>query len=189
MSAETRRYDLMRDPERLGPAILKGLEAMVAWLDVRPGWRMYEIGSYAGESAEVFARSFSEVHCVDPWSDLTMFGVHDAAWVEKDFDQRTRPLKNVTKHKCTSREAAKEVPDLSLDFVYVDAMHDMISVMRDLSLWWPKVRPGRCIGGHDHMPNYFAWTDVAEAVDQFFHGRLPQVFPDSSWVMVKPEEA
>ena len=38
--------------------------------------------------------------------------------------------------------AAAEVHDASLDFIYVDARHDECGVAEDLAVWWPKLREG-----------------------------------------------
>jgi predicted O-methyltransferase YrrM len=176
--------DLMRDEYRLGPGILSGLVAMCDSLCVEESGRlMYEIGSYVGESAVVFARFFREVHCVDPWKDMDYYGSTDAE-VEAAFDERVRRFPNIIKHKMTSVEASATVPDLTLDFVYIDGRHELPFVMEDLEAWWPKVRVGGAIGGHDYLPYDFAWTEVSKAVDSYFN-RLIQVFPDSSWLVRK----
>jgi hypothetical protein len=181
-------FDLMRDEARMGPTIRKGLEAMCYRLHVAlgPGSKvMYEIGSYAGESAEIFARFFAEVHCVDPWSDLAYFGVEMSEEVEREFDRRVGPFGNVFKHRGTSAQWVPQVADLSLDFVYIDALHDYHSVLQDIGGWWPKVKVGGWIGGHDYVPQNIEWSRVMEAVDKFFGGSLPEVFPDSSWLIRK----
>ena len=46
---------------------------------------------------------------------------------------------------------AAGVRDGALDFVYVDARHDRQGVAEDLRLWWPKVRPGGLVCGHDFV--------------------------------------
>ena len=46
-------------------------------------------------------------------------------------------------------EAAKEVADESLDFVFIDADHSYMGVMRDVGAWAPKVKKGGMIIGHD----------------------------------------
>ena len=171
--------NLMRDPGRMGPFILAGLEEMCRNLPLRGV--MYEVGSYAGESAEVFARFFAEVHCVDPWEGKLYHSEGDGE-VEREFDRRTRGLR-IVKHKGRSVDVAKGVADASLDFVYIDADHSLDAVLADLSAWLPKVRAGGVIGGHDFLPPDFQWTDVARAVERFFHGALPTVYPDTSWVM------
>lgn len=45
---------------------------------------------------------------------------------------------------------SEEHDDLSLDFAYVDARHDFKAVLEDLEAWYPKVRYGGIIAGHDH---------------------------------------
>ena len=185
---EVRVFDLMRDEARLGPTIRKGLEAMCVSICAkvprpeRDHLVMYEVGSYAGESAEIFARYFSEVHCVDPWEEMEWYGIRNAEDVEAEFDRRTAALVNVHKHKATSLEWAAKVQAESIDFVYVDAMHDKESVLADLAAWAPKVRKRGWIGGHDYLPQNVGWSQVMVAVDELFGGRLPEVFPDSSWL-------
>ena len=46
-------------------------------------------------------------------------------------------------------EAAKDVADESLDFVFIDADHSYMGVMRDVGAWAPKVKKGGMIIGHD----------------------------------------
>ena len=50
-----------------------------------------------------------------------------------------------------SVEAAKDVPDESLDWVYIDANHSYHAVCEDLQAWYPKVRSGGLISGHDFV--------------------------------------
>eukprot|EP01065_Artemidia_motanka_P024703 TRINITY_DN29604_c0_g1_i1.p1 TRINITY_DN29604_c0_g1~~TRINITY_DN29604_c0_g1_i1.p1 ORF type:complete len:371 (+),score=131.97 TRINITY_DN29604_c0_g1_i1:55-1113(+) len=46
---------------------------------------------------------------------------------------------------------AAKMADKSLDFIYIDARHDYISVLEDLRAWWPKCRPGGLFAGHDFI--------------------------------------
>jgi predicted O-methyltransferase YrrM len=48
-------------------------------------------------------------------------------------------------------EAAAYFADESVDFVYVDARHDYTSVKQDLETWWPKVKRGGILAGHDYV--------------------------------------
>ena len=48
-----------------------------------------------------------------------------------------------------SVEASKDFADESIDFVYIDANHSYASVESDILAWFPKVRVGGIIGGHD----------------------------------------
>ena len=47
-----------------------------------------------------------------------------------------------------SENAYKKIPD-NLDFVYIDGNHRYDIVMKDIELYYPKVKPGGIIGGHD----------------------------------------
>ena len=80
--------------------------------------------------------------------------------------------------------------DGSLDFVYIDGLHDFGSVKQDIAAWWPKVKVGGFIGGHDYhdvlMNSDF---QVKMAVQAFLseHDITTEVhlFADTSWVVRK----
>jgi hypothetical protein len=78
----------------------------------------------------------------------------------------------------TSLEAARRVDDRTLDFVYLDARHDYDSVKEDLEAWFPKVRPGGIVAGHDYADGSFPSGEfgVKRAVDEFFAGLGLPVF-------------
>ncbi len=99
--------------------------------------------------------------------------------------------------RMTSLEAAALIPDGSLDFAYIDARHDYPSVLEDLEAWFPKVKPGGILAGHDYADIDFGRTDfgVKSAVDEFFAARgIPvhctdgpsavELFP--SWIVEVP---
>ena len=65
-----------------------------------------------------------------------------------------------------SEQAADQVMDESLDFVFIDAQHDYHSVINDIGLWAPKVKPGGLISGHDYNHNKF--PGVVEAVHECY---------------------
>lgn len=66
-------------------------------------------------------------------------------------------------HKKESREAAKEIEDKSLDFVYIDAEHDYDNVKQDLHTWVLKVKDNGVLCGHD----YSNIEGCKRAVDEF----------------------
>lgn len=51
--------------------------------------------------------------------------------------------------RMSSKDAAAELQDDSFDFVFIDADHSMKAVLNDLDNYWPKVRSGGIIAGHD----------------------------------------
>ena len=70
-----------------------------------------------------------------------------------------------------SLEAAKTIPDGSLDFVFIDADHSYEGASADISAWHTKVKPGGWLCGHDYWlvpdPSQ-SWTQGPKrAVDEF----------------------
>ena len=53
--------------------------------------------------------------------------------------------------ECSRPEAASLFENGSLDFVFLDADHSFESVWQDLSVWYPKVRIGGILAGHDFL--------------------------------------
>lgn len=69
-----------------------------------------------------------------------------------------------------SWEILEQLPELSLDWAYIDAAHDYASVARDLEACRTRIKPDGFIAGHD----YTAWSNngmsrfgVVEAVNGF----------------------
>jgi SAM-dependent methyltransferase len=50
--------------------------------------------------------------------------------------------------------AADEFADESVDLVFLDADHTYEGVKADLAAWYPKVKPGGLLAGHDLCGNY-----------------------------------
>lgn len=68
-----------------------------------------------------------------------------------------------------SHKAVSDVPDGLLDFVFIDANHSYPHVRQDIKLWYPKVRKGGLVSGHDYntdRPKRF--SGVIKAVKQYF---------------------
>lgn len=76
---------------------------------------------------------------------------------------RAQGYPRATVYVSDSVEAAAEVEDGSLDFVFVDADHSTEGVLRDVRAWAPKVREGGWILGHDEQ-----WPSVQRALHELF---------------------
>lgn len=72
--------------------------------------------------------------------------------------------------KMPSVEAARQINDGSMDFVFLDADHSCEGVRADIEAWLPKVRKGGWIGGHDYASDHpdYDFTGVKRAVDEAF---------------------
>lgn len=85
----------------------------------------------------------------------------------------------------TSVQASRQFDDESLDFVFIDADHEYESVKADIAAWWPKVKPGGILAGHDFAPEF---PGVEQAVREFFNKDLKwgsissvELVPPRSW--------
>jgi hypothetical protein len=108
-------------------------------------------------------------------------------------------FKNLTPHldkivfiTRSSTLAVKLFADDFFDFVYIDGNHNYDSVKQDISIWFPKVKKGGILGGHDFDVRNIERQDVTEAVKDFtkennleymvFLGGQPQF---SDWVIIR----
>ena len=72
--------------------------------------------------------------------------------------------------KGDSVEVSSRYEDESLDFVFIDGDHSYDGVTRDIKAYWPKVRIGGIISGHDYEG---AWVECKKAVNDFFPTKKP----------------
>jgi predicted O-methyltransferase YrrM len=140
---------------------------------------MAEIGTFAGEGAEILTRSgrVRLLLCIAPWSDSldTYPPAEFMADAECRFDRRR--LSNVLKLKMTSTQAARCIADGSLDVVYIDGDHRYDSVRDDLAAFMPKLRPGGWMAGHDYDT-----PGVTVALFGMFSREPDEVYGDGTWV-------
>jgi hypothetical protein len=166
----------------------------------RSGAVFVEIGAYLGRSTAYLASRILRsgkrirVYVVDLWDGwfwnddrqaLPMNEGTDVFWHfmrnmrQQGLDEVLCPL------KMSSDKAALLFDDASLDFVFVDGDHGYEAVKRDLHGWFPKVKPGGVLAGHDYINNDF--PGVRKAADEFFFDlQLPMKENGTSFVVHKP---
>jgi hypothetical protein len=149
------------------------------------GWRRgAELGVWYGETL---------FRLLDGLPDLFLIGVDD--WRDNPRnvhhkDQNANRLSVYAKQKTypdrseilemTTLQAARLVPDNSLDFVFIDADHRYESVKSDIIDWLPKVKQGGFVTGHDYdMP------DVKKAVDELLGEVECPEYSDETWTWRK----
>lgn len=85
-----------------------------------------------------------------------------------------------------SKRAAKLFPPGGVDFCFIDGDHSYASVMDDLAAWWPKIKPGGSLAGHDYRQTAPWLIDVTRAVHDFFGVReATHPLAATCWVMKK----
>ena len=128
-----------------------------------------EIGVLRGDYSFVFCRTIQnlKLYCVDPWYNWNRIK-NPIPKMEAAYHHCKRRLSqyDVELMRMTSEDASKLIPDGSLDFVYIDGMHDYKNVLLDITLWYPKVRVGGIVSGHDYI-DIPPCVGILEAVKEF----------------------
>ena len=133
-----------------------------------------EVGVWQGKSACYMAVEIInsgkkiKFDCVDTWDFVETSKEFSKEQFNGLYDKFLNNIKPVREHinvvRSLSWEAANNYTDNSLDFVFIDAAHDYDSVTKDIFAWYPKIKIGGTIAGHDYAPG----VGVYDAVNDFF---------------------
>lgn len=118
-----------------------------------------EVGSFKGEYAKEMLKVWTgNLYLVDVWHELDINQYSDCS-NQVDYENIIlQCCKNIkgNEDRCfmirsNSESAVQLFDDNSLDFVYIDANHKYEFVKKDIELWFPKVRRGGIVSGHDYL--------------------------------------
>jgi predicted O-methyltransferase YrrM len=147
------------------------------WLKFRPFFTNIakdsigaEVGTFEGYNALGICRYCSpkKLYLIDPYKVYDSMS-DTCIWKQPDWEnifERTKqkfkdyPVEFIRK---SSVEGVKDAPD-NLDWVYIDGDHSTKSVLEDIETWFPKVKQGGQIGGHDVIE-----TEVLDAIAIWFY--------------------
>lgn len=167
--------------------------------------RVAEIGVFAGDlSRRLLARrSDLNLLMIDSWAN-TSDGYKDSqdyhstlsAEAQEKFFQLasnvTAPFQDRrTIMRMDSKEAARAIPDKSLDLAFIDADHSYEGCKSDLEAYWPKVKPGGILSGHDYANDDWKFGPmVKRAVDEFAaaKGLTVDLGENFTYFLSKPNE-
>ena len=126
-----------------------------------------EIGVKHGDFAEVLIKACPGLKYigVDPWIAYGRAVSQPRANRRYACTKERLKSYDTTLMRMSSMEAVKDIPDGSLDFVYIDGRHEFDFVMEDLIHWVPKVRHLGIVSGHDYY-NFFE-GGVVQAVNAY----------------------
>ena len=122
-----------------------------------------EIGVFDGRFSEIICQIIPGIKLlsVDRWQLKTEYPKYKYALA------KLTPFPNVTIMRETSMNASLTVPDESLDFVFIDALHSYDAVKEDVREWTKKVRIGGYVSGHDYYVTKTKNRGVIDAVDEY----------------------
>jgi len=159
-----------------------------------PNGKFIEIGSWLGKSTCFMAETIKEQKLNIKFYTVDTFLGEVNAVDQQDIVKKeggniyNRFLNNmkeadvldyVTPLMITSEEASKLFNDNNFDFIFIDAEHLYDFVKQDLTNWYPKLKTGGILAGHDYREG------VQQAVDEFFLGKKIVNAVGSSWYIVK----
>ena len=147
-----------------------------------------EVGVLRGDNADSILNELNikKLYLIDIWDDYkdqrTKFANqenYDIVLKRFKKDKRVEIIRNL------SMEGSKKIENRSLDFVYIDANHGYKHVYNDMNCWYPKIRAGGILAGHDVL----SCIDVVKAVKDWciknkttFEIKLPD------WYLIKGGE-
>jgi hypothetical protein len=155
-----------------------------------------EVGVWEGYFSEKILDGFSgKLYSIEPWTeDPNQAYYYMITTTQADFDKIYETCRNKLSRfgdrsvmiRKTSVEASKQFEDDSLDFVYIDGLHDYKHIKEDIEVWYPKVRNGGTLCGHDYSNVDQGCAGIKKAVDEFnkkvFITRDKQ---STSWMLIK----
>lgn len=136
-----------------------------------------EVGCWKGELLAQVRSLGLDVLGIDPHQhNLNEFGDYHCRMGQNEVPQEELEaiVANLEKEfgpryiRLTSLQAAEEVADESIDFVFIDAIHDYEHVKEDIQAWLPKVKKGGLLAGDDYKTRF---PGLCQSVDELLPHR------------------
>lgn len=138
-----------------------------------------EVGVAAGEYSEQLIKGHQWVRFwgIDPYVKYEGYKDYQLRKtferMENEARQRVAGHPEYQLAKEFSVTAAKNFKDGVLDFVYIDGNHNGEAVRQDIEAWYPKVRSGGIIAGHDFTGR---WPSLRKEVIAYCREKGIQLF-------------
>lgn len=150
-----------------------------------------ELGVFKGDHfMEMIKHGPKLAVAVDSWDNKGVHSEKDASYTNDELNEQYLNFKNkVNKFtfvkiiKDYTDNASRLFPNEYFDFVYIDADHSTKECYKDITNWYPKVKTGKFLVGHDYRRGF----GVVDAVNKFIkENELELIFIQPSvWAVVK----
>ena len=140
---------------------MKLKDVMIKWIEEHDLSIIAEVGVFKSLLLQLVLEGagdkIKEYWAIDPWRIVGLkYGTKLGYLIQEDWDnlykyaccqmQRFKQLKVL---RLLSEDAARLFPDEYFDFVLIDADHNYYAVRDDIIAWYPKVKIGGFLAGHD----------------------------------------
>lgn len=135
-----------------------------------------ELGVYRGEfSRELIEAGIFELYLVDIWQGMATSADKDGVNNTEEWNMfgtylnllfKYSTFQNIYLIRGRGADFLRNIPDNTLDCVYLDSDHSYPTVIEEIMLAKDKVRPGGWITGHDYVN---ICPGVIQAVDEFIN--------------------
>lgn len=176
---------------------LKRWEILAEFMRANDLRTFVEVGCKEGRTTGYILKNVpgSSVWAIDPWCPMPGHAGRQGGetYEEWDFGKIERTFwGNVEGHggrldmlRMTSLEAAAKMALRQFDLVFIDAAHDEENCLLDIDAWWPLVREGGFLFGHDYQHKF---PGVMRAVAARFPLMRVGILPDSLWSVMRAED-
>lgn len=118
-----------------------------------------EVGVWEGDFSQqaIDGCDPATLYLIDPWEkndDQTNY-TSTVSRSQEELDAVSEAVADRFDHdnrviivRARSKDAAAQLK-VDADWVYIDGIHTYEAVTEDLAAWWPRVKPGGKLGGHD----------------------------------------
>jgi len=138
-------------------------------LDDTEGLVVAEIGVWYGDHAMVLLDRWdvNSLYLIDPYEVTPEWAETPSELVDMDIEAAKQSAieRFGDDPRCIQlfeRSTEVELDDVEFDYIYIDAVHSFRSVLSDLEAWYPRLKPGGILAGHDSD-----WPGVLSAASVF----------------------
>lgn len=150
-----------------------------------------EIGVCLGVTTELYAKELNnlkKIYAVDHYPEFVDWNGFDLNKERQELIKqyaynKLKQYPNVEIVYKNSSDFVERLEDNELDFIFIDGDHRYKSVLRDITMFYPKVKTGGIFAGHDiNLP------DVQKALIYFFGNNRTsdiKIVENNAWYLIK----